>query len=154
MEVRIASFVPGRVRLKIDRVRTDAQFADQLRTWVPQVPGIRSLQLNEATGSVLIAYDPEKLSLQTLSSFVPELVPPGVPVEELETRLAKSAREGTLVWRLDSSTLLRGGLLYAGLRSLIGGAFFRSSLFGVLLGAGIAATGLNRSSGDVNPHSR
>jgi hypothetical protein len=139
-EIRVVHFVPGRIRLKIERLKTDPDFADQLRSWIPKVPGLRSLQINQTSSSIVVSYDPEKISLATLARFVPGIVPPGTSPTELQERLSQAVRGGALVWRFDSQTLLQICLALFGMRSLLGGTKLQPSLVGILVGAGLAVT--------------
>jgi hypothetical protein len=65
--ITVAHALPGRVRLKIPRVKENPQLARQAQEMLSQVPGIQKVQANPATGSLLILYDLAMLaSVETL----------------------------------------------------------------------------------------
>jgi hypothetical protein len=80
-DIQIMHAVPGRLRLKIAKVRYDTDFAREVRTRLSPLAGIRSVETNPTTGSVLVRYDvqtlasPEKARdvLDTVSQLFPEL---------------------------------------------------------------------------------
>jgi acyl carrier protein len=55
--VRLAHASPGRLRLKVDDVKNDAQRARQLEDQLRTVPGIHSVEASPVTGSLLLTYD-------------------------------------------------------------------------------------------------
>jgi len=57
MSVRVAHALPGRIRLKVDTIKHDAQRAEELGSKLRTVPGIRSVEANPVTGSLLLTYD-------------------------------------------------------------------------------------------------
>ena len=74
----ITSFVDGRVRLRHPALR-EAATAELICSVVSGVDGITAVQANPVTGSLLIYYDPEKLSREQLlelaeqgMAFLPE----------------------------------------------------------------------------------
>jgi hypothetical protein len=65
--ITVAHAVPGRVRLKIPRVKENPELARQAQERLSRVPGIRGVKANPATGSLLILYDLAMLaSVETL----------------------------------------------------------------------------------------
>lgn len=61
-DVKVVSFLPGRVRLKVEALKRDAVFAQAVRDDLGAVPGIREVDIKGATGSVLIRYDRKAVS--------------------------------------------------------------------------------------------
>lgn len=60
--IKVVSFVPGRVRLKVQRLKHAPRFASRVEALVSKVPGIEKVEANPLTGSVLINYDVDTLS--------------------------------------------------------------------------------------------
>jgi copper chaperone CopZ len=62
------SFVPGRVRLRFSELKNRAA-AESAKARILQTPGIRAVEVNPVTGSILIEYDlavlPTEKLLQT-----------------------------------------------------------------------------------------
>lgn len=55
--VRVTSFSPGRVRLKVPDLRTSKVLANQIHDRITVLPGINKIDINPATGSVLLQYE-------------------------------------------------------------------------------------------------
>jgi copper chaperone CopZ len=80
-DIQIMHAVPGRLRLKVAKVRRDADFAREVRSRLGPLSGIQSVEVNPATGSVLVCYDTRTLAsperaqavLDTVSQLFPEL---------------------------------------------------------------------------------
>lgn len=49
--------LPGRVRLRLDRLKQNPSFADEIQRSLPDLPGIDQVEANPDTGSLLIHYD-------------------------------------------------------------------------------------------------
>jgi hypothetical protein len=77
--VKIVHFIPGRVRLRIEKVKRVPQFADNIKQQLNPIPGIRNIDIKELTGSVLIEYDKQALtsqqSLDALTKALQNLFP-------------------------------------------------------------------------------
>ena len=56
--VKVVHFIPGRVRLRVDRLRGEPAFADKVRERLSAVDAIRHVDASDLTGSVLVEYDP------------------------------------------------------------------------------------------------
>lgn len=54
--------VPGRVRVKVPRVRSDARFAQELRQRFATIDGVRRIEINPITGSVILHYDDDQMA--------------------------------------------------------------------------------------------
>ena len=54
--VQTAHFIPGRVRLRVPSLANNGAGAALVREKLPTIRGVQSVQLNPATGSVLIVY--------------------------------------------------------------------------------------------------
>ncbi|MEW6765866.1 MAG: HMA2 domain-containing protein [Pseudomonadota bacterium] len=58
---RIVHATPGRVRLKIGSMRGDRGYFDGLLSMLAGIEGVRLLQVNPRTGSVLVGFEPGAL---------------------------------------------------------------------------------------------
>jgi hypothetical protein len=83
--VTVMHAMPGRVRVKIARVRKNPELARQAQEKLGQVPGIHRVEANHLTGSLLILYDLASLaSLETLGPLA-EVMGELFPEIELES---------------------------------------------------------------------
>src|SRR5580704_2636799 len=58
-DAHIVHHIPGRLRLKIPQAKGNAAFLDQVKTALSPIQGVRGIEVNPTTGSVLVHYDPE-----------------------------------------------------------------------------------------------
>ena len=96
--INVVHAVPGRVRLKVDKVKGDPAFAQKAQDKLGQVPGIERVEAKPATGSVLIYYSLAELlgpgALVALTDGFSELFPEieadtiSLGLESLVTQLA------------------------------------------------------------------
>lgn len=142
----VAHAVPGRVRLKVAKLRGNPDLARQAETRLQQVPGIQRVEARPTTGSLLIYYDLALLlaegTLAALTEGFAELLPElGTEVimtelETLSTQLLANPTPGSgsmlvgaitainhtiarLTGGLDLRLLLPLGLFFLGVRSLM-----------------------------------
>jgi hypothetical protein len=91
--IRIVHAIPGRVRLKIVYLRDNPELARELRERLVSVQGIRRVEANPLTGSLLVLYDPEEMtslgSLFMLSEAVTPLSP-GLNMAQIEEWLGQA----------------------------------------------------------------
>ena len=59
--ITVVHAIPGRLRLKVDKVKGDPVFAQKAETTLGQVSGIERVEAKPLTGSVLIYFDLAKL---------------------------------------------------------------------------------------------
>ena len=59
--IKVVSYLPGRVRLRIDKIKDEAGFAERLQGGLKDIPGIKKLELKPSTSSVLVVYDKKRL---------------------------------------------------------------------------------------------
>jgi hypothetical protein len=69
----IASFVNGRIRARLTHLKGQP---------IPEIPsgamkGVNSITINPNTGSVLLIYDPEAISVETIASYLEPFDPEG-----------------------------------------------------------------------------
>ena len=68
IESYITSFVDGRVRLRHPSLKR-AEDAEQVRVFLASLPGILRVAVNSRTGSLLLEYDPARISREDLLSL-------------------------------------------------------------------------------------
>ncbi len=77
--VKVVHAMPGRVRLKVDKVKGNPAFAEKAQARLGQLPGIKQVEAKPLTGSVLIYYDAAALlaegALAALTDGFSELFP-------------------------------------------------------------------------------
>jgi hypothetical protein len=56
-DVEVLHFIPGRVRLRVSRLKQEGEIAQQVHNAFSRVPGITGVDINPVTGSVLLHYD-------------------------------------------------------------------------------------------------
>ncbi len=95
--ITVAHALPGRVRLKLPRLKENPELASQAREKLGRVPGIQSVEANPATGSLLILYDLAMLAsveaLGPLGEIFGELFPE-VATEELVAGIQELGETG------------------------------------------------------------
>jgi hypothetical protein len=65
ISVRLAHASPGRIRLKVEDIKNDPRRAQEIENKLRIVSGIRSVQANPLTGSLLLTYDePDSESME------------------------------------------------------------------------------------------
>jgi hypothetical protein len=105
--IRIAHAMPGRIRLKVDQIRTDSSTATRIEQHLASLPGVYKVETHPRTGSVLILYDASSAStLAFHQGFAESLAAlfPGLEREAFESWQSFS--------NLDTTTLppLAGGV--------------------------------------------
>ncbi len=68
----IRSFRSGRVRLRAPSLRAEGAL-DEIRNMLAAYPGIREIQTNTRIGSLLVSYDPARISEESLHAAVAAL---------------------------------------------------------------------------------
>ena len=143
--VQVVHAMPGRVRLKVDKVRGNPAFAQKVQDKLGRVPGVKQVEATPQTGSLLIYYDAAALmaegALAALTDGFSELFPEmgavatNLGLESLIGHLAageKNSSSANLMKSLgsinDQVTRITGGLdlkllvpmalLFFGVRSL------------------------------------
>ncbi len=86
---------PGRVRLKMPQIKKDPGFGGKVEQLLSPVPGIKKVQTNPLTGSLLVLYDPERIgspeALEALEPVAESLAPyfPDLDLKRLAGWLAR-----------------------------------------------------------------
>jgi hypothetical protein len=57
MKVQIAHQIPGRIRLKVPKVKENPELIEQIKQMFNVIPGIEEVTVNPITGSVVLHYD-------------------------------------------------------------------------------------------------
>lgn len=77
--VKVASFIPGRVRIKVDELKGAEALAKRVEAELAEVPGIKTVEANGLSGSVLVKYDRKTIrspsSAQQLGAALARLFP-------------------------------------------------------------------------------
>lgn len=91
--IKVVHAVPGRIRVKVSKVKENPTLAGEIERQLSTIQGIRRVEANPVTGSVLVLYDPGAMTslnpLLALSETFPLLFPE-FDVRELEVWLASS----------------------------------------------------------------
>ncbi len=97
---RAVHHVRGRIRLKIPSLKGNARLLDEIKQTIAGLHGVKEVEINAATGSVVVRYDPvlhesfhEQLAdhAGNVSAFV--LVPPELSeVDELAKKIEQEAQ--------------------------------------------------------------
>ena len=88
-DIQVVHALPGRVRLKLHRLKNNIAYADEIQRDLHGVPGITHLEANPRTGSLLIEYDPNVLEAKSLPPSVSSCL--GLPLSDLKTQSAKGS---------------------------------------------------------------
>jgi hypothetical protein len=136
--------IPGRIRLKVASVRDNSPLASELRHRLAAIPGVKQVEANPRTGSVLILYDAVAMAapaaLRGLAEPLTQLFP-GLDLNDVQawvtstnsSRPAPSLAQGVAGFfasfnqKIDTATggaadlkiLLPLGLFVLGIRSLL-----------------------------------
>lgn len=75
---RVVHASPGRIRLRVSRSHRTAGTFAQVRQLLSSLPGVADVDVNAATGSVLVHYDPDTLDVAHLLRLGADLgwIPP------------------------------------------------------------------------------
>jgi hypothetical protein len=55
--VKVVSFIPGRLRLRLEQLKGNAVLCERAQREIMAVQGIKSVETNPGTGSILLLYD-------------------------------------------------------------------------------------------------
>ena len=91
--IKVVHAMPGRIRVKISRLKGNAALARQIQECLSAVPGIQRVEVNLVTGSLLVLYDAAETDpLDALMALAETFTPlfPGLSMRELEAWLIPS----------------------------------------------------------------
>lgn len=86
-DVQVVHALPGRVRLKLPRLKNNTSNVAEIQRNLFAVSGIKHLEANPQTGSLLIEYDSNVLEVLVLHPSVSSCL--GLPLSDLRTKSAK-----------------------------------------------------------------
>ena len=86
-DFQVLHALPGRVRLKLHRLKNNNSCAAEIQRDLLKVSGITHLEAHPQTGSLLIEYDPNVLDALSLHPSVSSCL--GLPLSDLKTKSAK-----------------------------------------------------------------
>lgn len=95
--IRVVHAIPGRVRVKISRLKENPVLVREVQERLSDIQGIRRVEVNPITGSVLILYDRTEFeSLDSLLSLAAGLSPlfPDLEFSEVEGWLTPANGDG------------------------------------------------------------
>lgn len=72
-EFELLHFIPGRVRIRFHRLKGSPALAEEVRGRLLAIEGIRSVDTNPVTGTVLLRYDPARIQWESVLSVAREL---------------------------------------------------------------------------------
>jgi hypothetical protein len=93
-EIEVVHAIPGRVRLRIARVKHNPPLAEEIQKRFSAIQGILQVEANPVTSSVLLIYGPEKIiSDGFLGSFLEAFTSlfPDINLEEIKAWLSSPA---------------------------------------------------------------
>jgi len=105
-DFQVLHALPGRVRLKLHRLKNNTSFAAEIQRDLPKVLGIKHLEANPQTGSLLIEYDPNVLDALSLHPSVSSCL--GLPLSDLKTKSAKGRAKTLKTARKVSTKKMEG----------------------------------------------
>ncbi len=109
--------VPGRLRLRLSRLKRNSAVAHAVEQTVRQLHGVRGCEPNLLTGSLVIHYDPARTNSTALISALrsagyaqeerhPEVVCKAAPQRKPVDRLARKAAEA-VIWHVIEAAVER-----------------------------------------------
>lgn len=72
-EFEVLHFIPGRVRIRLHRLKGSPALAEEVRGRLSAIEGVRSVETNHVTGTVLLQYDPAGIQWESVLSVAREL---------------------------------------------------------------------------------
>jgi hypothetical protein len=93
-EIRVAHAIPGRIRVKIDRLKGNAALAEKIWELFVGTPGVRRVETSTTTGSFLVLYDGQAPGWHDERRAIAEKLAPvsGLGHEEMLRRLGASRK--------------------------------------------------------------
>ncbi len=75
-DVQVVHALPGRVRIKLHRLKNNMPYAAEIQRDLRKVSGMKQVATNPQTGSLLLEYDPHVLEVLVLHSSVSSCLGP------------------------------------------------------------------------------
>ncbi len=100
-DINVVHTMPGRLRLRVEKVKGNPAFARKVQNTLGRVPGVKQVEAKPLTGSVLIHYELDKIFTEEaamaltdgLSKLFPE-IDAGVLVQGIESLMDNLATGG------------------------------------------------------------
>jgi hypothetical protein len=95
-DVKILSYVPGRVRLRVKALKGNRNLAKVAQKEISAVPGVKEVTINELTGSVLLRYENSMLGNQESVDAIfatLSLLFPSADIDKIRTWLADKGKK-------------------------------------------------------------
>ncbi len=70
---QVVSSTPGRLRVRLHRAHRQGSAAHRAKTHLQEKPGVRDVQTNQATGSVMVKYDPNEISADDIVGLLKDI---------------------------------------------------------------------------------
>jgi len=86
-DIQVLHALPGRVRIKLSRLKNDMAYASRIQQDILALPGITHLETNPKTGSLLIEHDQNVLDILVLHPAVLSCL--GSPSQDIKQPSAK-----------------------------------------------------------------
>ena len=104
---RLVHAIPGRLRLRIPRLRADSDYCYRLKALVESVESVRKVRLNPDAQSIVIHYDPKALTGTTLLSRLSPIIQQAAhPSSQRQLQLATGQPREKLVIEIDRESVL------------------------------------------------
>ena len=132
--------VPGRVRLRIPRLRLEPELGEHIVGFVTDQPGVQGVRVSIASASLVVEYDPVALNASDLLA----LLRGGVPLDEVQPTAMQPPGRGALAC---GALALALGLL--GVPPLVTGALLAASAVPILARAVASLTQERQLSADA-----
>jgi hypothetical protein len=139
-DIKIVHAIPGRMRLKVADVRENPTLAGELQRRLTSLSGVRKVEVNPRTGSVLILYEATAFAsaeaLQELAKPLAEIFP-GLEINEVRSWMSSANGSGS------APSLTQGiASFFAGLNKNIDAATGSAVDLRILLPLGLFIFGL------------
>ncbi len=77
--IKVSSFIPGRLRLKVNELHDNPELAEQVERKLSGVAGVKGVQANPVSASLLVKYDRKTIAeahaVEALSKALKALFP-------------------------------------------------------------------------------
>lgn len=92
--VQVVHFIPGRVRFRVERVKHDPGFTEEIKNRFSDIEGIKDIEINSLTGSVLVSYDEQQVnnkeSFKQVTQAIGDLFP-SLDLDQVKSYLKSQA---------------------------------------------------------------
>ncbi len=124
-DIRVVHAIPGRIRLKVAQVRENPALANEIQTRLAASHGIRQVEVNPLTGSVLVLYEAQEASsLDSLRALAEPLsvLFPGFDLKDFAEKQPSSTNGASSAPSLTGGIASFFGALNTGVGKVTGGS--------------------------------